>query len=88
MSAMQASEMYGVSSRTLYHRLKTMGILTAKMKKRIQNKQNFEIDYGSSRGLQGAARSWTNEDLTIALEHVWNADPPTDNLMLSSNNKQ
>lgn len=39
MSALQASRKYGVPSRTLYDKVKKMGILTANMQKQIQQKK-------------------------------------------------
>ena len=44
MSALQASKMYKVTERTLYDRLKKMGILTTNMKKKIQM-QHKDKDY-------------------------------------------
>ena len=38
MSALQASRKYGVPSRTLYDKVKKMGILTANMQKQLQQK--------------------------------------------------
>lgn len=40
MSALQASRKYGVPSRTLYDKVKKMGILTANMQKQIQQQKN------------------------------------------------
>lgn len=44
MSALQASRKYGVPSRTLYDKVKKMGILTANMQKQIQQKKATEQD--------------------------------------------
>ena len=38
MSALQASRKYGVPSRTLYDKVKKMGIMTANMQKQLQMK--------------------------------------------------
>ena len=40
MSALQASRKYGVPSRTLYDKVKKMGILTANMQKQLQQKKD------------------------------------------------
>jgi len=42
MSALQASRKYGVPSRTLYDKVKKMGILTANMQKQLQQKKVSE----------------------------------------------
>ena len=42
MSALQASRKYGVPSRTLYDKVKKMGILTANMQKQLQQKKANE----------------------------------------------
>ena len=42
MSALQASRKYGVPSRTLYDKVKKMGILTANMQKQLQQKKASE----------------------------------------------
>ena len=42
MSALQASRKYGVPSRTLYDKVKKMGILTANMQKQLQQKKATE----------------------------------------------
>lgn len=44
MSALQASRKYGVPSRTLYDKVKKMGILTANMQKQLQQKKATETD--------------------------------------------
>ena len=42
MSALQASRKYGVPSRTLYDKVKKMGILTANMQKQLQQKKDTD----------------------------------------------
>merc|ERR1712012_847463 len=44
MSALQASRKYGVPSRTLYDKVKKMGILTANMQKQLQQKKGTEME--------------------------------------------
>eukprot|EP00090_Calanus_glacialis_P014224 TRINITY_DN2295_c0_g1_i1.p1 TRINITY_DN2295_c0_g1~~TRINITY_DN2295_c0_g1_i1.p1 ORF type:complete len:517 (+),score=122.96 TRINITY_DN2295_c0_g1_i1:220-1770(+) len=44
-SALQASRKYGVPSRTLYDKVKKMGILTANMQKQLQQKKASETKY-------------------------------------------
>ena len=44
MSALQASRKYGVPSRTLYDKVKKMGILTANMQKQLQQKNKGSSD--------------------------------------------
>jgi len=44
MSALQASRKYGVPSRTLYDKVKKMGILTANMQKQLQQKKASEVE--------------------------------------------
>ena len=51
MSALQASRKYGVPSRTLYDKVKKMGILTANMQKQLQQKKNSETPSKSENGM-------------------------------------
>merc|ERR1719225_2294651 len=50
MSALQASRKYGVPSRTLYDKVKKMGILTANMQKQLQQKKNTETPAKTENG--------------------------------------
>jgi len=50
MSALQASRKYGVPSRTLYDKVKKMGILTANMQKQLQQKRNTEQEQKAVNG--------------------------------------
>lgn len=50
MSALQASRKYGVPSRTLYDKVKKMGILTANMQKQLQQKKNSEAEQKAVNG--------------------------------------
>ena len=47
MSALQASRKYGVPSRTLYDKVKKMGILTANMQKQLQQKKESGSNNGT-----------------------------------------
>ena len=53
MSALQASRKYGVPSRTLYDKVKKMGILTANMQKQLQQKKNTETTAKTDNGGNG-----------------------------------
>lgn len=53
MSALQASRKYGVPSRTLYDKVKKMGILTANMQKQLQQKKNSETPAKAENGGNG-----------------------------------
>lgn len=53
MSALQASRKYGVPSRTLYDKVKKMGILTANMQKQLQQKKNTETPAKTDNGGNG-----------------------------------
>lgn len=53
MSALQASRKYGVPSRTLYDKVKKMGILTANMQKQLQQKKNTETPAKTENGGNG-----------------------------------
>jgi len=53
MSALQASRKYGVPSRTLYDKVKKMGILTANMQKQIQQKHQSPKNDGAPINMLG-----------------------------------
>jgi len=54
MSALQASRKYGVPSRTLYDKVKKMGILTANMQKQLQQKKSTEAEQKGVTGNGGS----------------------------------